>query len=141
MTSDEFTPAFSTAFDPAAASLSTTACDWPVSYAEGSSCTALDTAPDKALFEQMAIDYLSAFTGHAFGLCPAVVRPCREQVARPSTFWGRGPYPAYAAGGGGSGYVPVLVGGSWFNLGCGICGSSCSCTERSRCCQLAVKKR
>lgn len=77
-----------------------------------------------------------AFTGHAltaaseilwqltaqrFGLCRVVLRPCRASCVsesdRGAGWWEFGSYP-----------YPTWIAGSWFNLGCGGCGSGCSCT-------------
>jgi hypothetical protein len=69
--------------------------------------------------ESMAIEFLWMWTGQRFGLCPVTVRPCAT-VERPSTFWGRGPYPR-------PGY------GVWTNLGgCDSCGDRCRCGTPSR---------
>jgi hypothetical protein len=81
------------------------------------------------LYEQMAVDFLRQWTGGVFGLCPVTVRPCRADCdGATSTFFGRGPYPS---GGGMGGYVPALIAGSWYNLSCGACASTCSCDETS----------
>lgn len=100
--------------------------NWTVSYAgcgPSDAAEALDEA-DRATFEGMAVDYLWNWTGQAFGVCPVLIRPCRLAcVEAGSTFWGRGPYPS----GIGAPWQPVQIGGKWFNLSCGVCGSTCSC--------------
>lgn len=105
-------------------------CDWPVDYAGCDTCEALDSLEpaEKERFERMAGELLWRWTGQTFGVCEATVRPCRGDCASAahwaSTFWGRGPYPW---GGPGLGsWVPALIGGEWYNLGCG-CGGTCSC--------------
>jgi hypothetical protein len=79
----------------------------------------------------MATGMLWAWTGQGYGLCEVVVRPCREECNNGyETFWGRGPFtPGYATdkSGGWVGYGPVLVGGQWLNVTCGVCGDNCSC--------------
>lgn len=96
-------------------------CYWPVSYSE---CPSLgpeecwtDTA--RAIYETMAIDYLSAWTGHRYGLCPMVLRPCRTPCPSVGT--------GYGVASDGFVYGPQLIGGQWFNLACGRCGDICSC--------------
>lgn len=140
---DEFSTAFSTAFDaPALPVPEPSACPWPVSYADCTGqCAAYDNWDDpanaQAVFEQMASDLLYAWTNRVYGVCEAVVRPCGGSCAESftgwSTFWGRGPgydptFPAAGGGfGGGAGFYPVLVSGRWFNMVCGCIGT-CQCS-------------
>jgi hypothetical protein len=71
-----------------------------------------------------ATEILFALSGRRFGLCEVTSRPCREDCYDYPYYtnllpWtGQWPYPA-------------LIGGSWFNLGCGGCGNTCSCTTVS----------
>lgn len=127
MSDNEFSPAFSTAFDPAAAAQEPGGCSWPVTYA-GCDADWPDGVDDaaKATFEDMAAWLLAAWTAGRYGTCPVEVRPCRaECLERTSTFWGRGPFPWL---GGATGWVPVLLAGHWYNLRCGACGQvACSC--------------
>lgn len=98
-------------------------CEWPILYPESGPCTGLDGLSDDEtdIFEEMAAEYLWNWTGRRFGLCPALIRPCRRESYQSSTFWGSGPGPATP-------WQPVLVGGQWYNITCGICGTStCSC--------------
>jgi hypothetical protein len=123
---DEFSPAYSTAFDAGDDTTTppvTVDCSWPVSYAACGTCEPLASMPasGQEMFEEMAGDYLRAWVP-SVGLCPVTIRPCRANCPDgDSTFYGRGPYS------GGPGWGPVLVGGSWYNLGCGRCGDTCSC--------------
>lgn len=127
-------------------------CPWPVLYADcGGACDysawGEQAAAAQAVFEQMATDLLWNWTNRIFGACPVVYRPCRSECdgyQAYSTFWGRGPgydptFPRWgtsqgfnSAGGGvggTSGWVPVLIAGDWFNVGCGTCGEArCSCS-------------
>lgn len=82
-----------------------------------------------AQFETMAAEHLWNWTGQNYGLCDVVLRPCRADycggsASRPSTFEGRGPYTSLSSP---FRWGPALIGGRWFNLGCGWCGDSCSC--------------
>lgn len=123
------------------------ACAWPINYAAcgatpgdpdaeppvepSTGCDALDdlTPETREAFEAMAADYLWNATGQRFGVCDVVARPCRSGCdgarAWTSTFWGRGPFPWQGKADGGS-WVPLLIGGQWYNLGC-PCVGSCSC--------------
>lgn len=122
-------------------------CTWPINYAAcgatpgdpnaeppvpaSTGCDALDdlTPEERAVFEQMASDYLFEATDRQFGVCEVVARPCRSNCdgARrwASTFWGRGPFPWLGSIDAGS-WVPLLIGGQWYNLGC-ACAGTCSC--------------
>lgn len=64
-----------------------------------------------------------------FGSCTLTLHPCREECW-PENFanWMYGSWlPTY--GGSSWGYPwPALMGGRWYNLGCGTCGDDCSCT-------------
>lgn len=112
-------------------------CSWPMDY---SACTlparwlAL-TDEERAVYEAMASDYLWQWTGQAFGVCEVVLRPCRVDCPDlPSTFYGSGPYAGGAGVRGGHrgvGWLPVQVGGRWLSLGCGTCGTACTCERPS----------
>lgn len=107
-------------------------CDWPVTYADCAPAepggepvlpAPLDgmTPEQVANFETLATDYLWRFTGHRFGVCEVTIRPCVQGCASGHvTFRGRGPHVQRQWG-------PVLVGGEWYNTGCGRCGDSCGC--------------
>jgi hypothetical protein len=75
------------------------------------------------LYEDMATEYLWRWTGKSLGLCEITVRPCRQDcTSGRSTFTGGGPHVGRSAP-----WTPVLVGGAWFNIGCGLCGDTCGC--------------
>lgn len=118
-----------------------TACEWPVDYShctppgvdagESTGCAVLDGMEDeqRAIYEQAAGDYLWNWTGRLFGLCEVVIRPCRvDPEVRSSTFAGRGPHPSPGSA---SGWIPALIDGQWFNIGCGTCKGSCDCRLNS----------
>lgn len=70
---------------------------------------------------QAASEILWSLTAQRFGLCRVTLRPCRtacvDETARGAGWWEFGSYP-----------YPTWIAGAWFNLGCGGCGTSCSCT-------------
>jgi hypothetical protein len=91
---------------------------------------ALDTITKTAVL-QAAVDYLWNWSGRRFGVCPVVIRPCRESCFDGNTTYrghGRGMgYPGLPWYGG-YGLSPALIGGEWFNLPCGgSCSGPCSC--------------
>lgn len=72
---------------------------------------------------QAASEVLWALSGRQFGLCEITLRPCRKTCDG-------GTWPGFdnwwdAAGGGPR---PLLFDGAWFNITCGSCPGSCSCT-------------
>ena len=100
-------------------------CSWPVVYADcgddGTPALPTDPPPEvRVRAETMATAYLWNWTRQQFGLCEEIVRPCREDCHRPSTWKGAAPQ-----------WRPVLLGGQWFNLTCGSCpppiSGGCSC--------------
>lgn len=95
-------------------------CLWPVSYvncSEDGLPPAIASLPDerREIFEQMAADYLRAWTG--YGLCPVTVRPCRSECTQGISTWNGLPAP----------FTPMLVEGKWYNIACGVCGDDCGC--------------
>jgi hypothetical protein len=101
-------------------------CTWPAIYP--AECAALTDAVDPLIFEQMAIDFLSNWTGGLYGLCPVVIRPCRSDCGGSvDAFWGFGPYTRGSSMPRRGRWGPALIGGAWFNLSCGTCGDDCSC--------------
>lgn len=108
-------------------------CDWPIISCKD--CPSLDDlipddspasgeAPAEVVRQAIldaAVDHLWRWTGQVYGLCTVVTRPCRREC-RP---------PTYETAVDSSAFHPVLIRGEWFNLSCGTCGSSCSCTETS----------
>lgn len=121
----------------------TTACSWPVAYVDcKGGCEDVwgnwaegERAAAKAWFEAQAVELLWEWTGRIYGLCDVIARPCRDDCDGgrdgSSTFWGRGPgydptFPRAGRGPGAGGWMPVMIRGEWFNVGCG-CLSACSC--------------
>lgn len=72
-----------------------------------------------------ATEVLWAMTGMRFGLCNVTLRPCRKDCFTGAA-WSDFGYPWS-----GSYPQPALIGGLWFNLVCGGCGTDCSCTSVS----------
>lgn len=117
------------------------ACDWPIAYKDcppgvrDTPCSTLEklSDDDRERVEKLAVDYLWNFTNRVFGLCTVELRPCKQGVNRlTDTFWGRGPFPMRGDGVGGyTGWFPALIGGLWFNVGCGTCTDACSCAPDS----------
>lgn len=98
-------------------------CGWEISYAMCSDSRDVEflrnTSEEvKSLAEGMATELLDRWTGQVFGPCPVTVRPCRDTTARRSQTF---------AMPGRSRWEPVLIGGKWYNMSCGQCGSSCDC--------------
>lgn len=122
-------------------------CEWPIDYAgcgatpgdqnvvppipASTGVPAIDdlTPEQRAIWERMAAEFLWNWTNRVFGLCEETLRPCSSGCegaeAYRTTFWGRGPFPWQGSGDSGS-WVPVLIGGKWFNMTCG-CVSACNC--------------
>lgn len=72
---------------------------------------------------EAATEVLWGLSGRRFGTCQITSRPCRRECANAYPLIGHwwemtGPY-LYPR--------PALIGGVWFNMTCGGCGSSCSC--------------
>lgn len=100
-------------------------CEWPVDYAECGPCDALTSLPASGIwrFEDMATEYLHLFTQMQFGLCEVTIRPCRQDC-----YEGISTYGIQPGVGGSSRWQPALVGGKWYNLGCGGgCRDNCGC--------------
>lgn len=101
-------------------------CQWPLSFAGcagGTPPAIWAGAPEESrdLFARMAAEYLWRWTGRTLGVCEVTVRPCRQDCPDGrSTFHGSGPSGSLR-------WQPVLIGGEWFNLGCGSCGDACDC--------------
>lgn len=117
-------------------SMRTQPCDWPLLHCGevGGICTSLSALdPTTAAgIEQAATAYLWNWTRRQFGTCPVTIRPCREQCVNGwTTYRGRGGpstnLPWYEGWGP---LNPALIGGQWYNLGCGgSCNSDpCSCS-------------
>lgn len=89
-------------------------------------CAVLPTGSEaiSGTMVQAATEILWARTGMRFDQCVITVRPCRrscfgEQWPFSGSWWEVGTmYPR-----------PVLFDGNWYNVACGDCGDSCSCTR------------
>lgn len=62
-------------------------------------------------------------SGQRFDSCQVTIRPCRKECYGDA--WPRlaGGWWEY-----GSGPYPALINGLWYNIACGTCGTSCSCS-------------
>lgn len=107
-------------------------CDWGVTLPDAEDecgpCGALADLPCSVQQRiiGMAVDLLWRWSGRRFGVCPVSVRPCREGTSTlGSTFWGGEPQAGLLPRVGG--WSPALIGGKWFNIGCGRCASGCLC--------------
>lgn len=93
-----------------------------------------ETPPDEiALIERMlrmSVELLHGMSGRQFGLCPRVVRPCRDEC-------GQRARPVYGYTSGGGLLEPLLDGGKWYNAVCGKCVTDCSC---SNVCQVTLPR-
>lgn len=106
------------------------ACGWEISYSGCSGDTAfLETldADMRTAVEDMATDLLDQWTGGLFGACPETIRPCRAFLPDPHRALRE--FRETATGNGSSPWMPVLIGGRWFNIGCGRCGGTCACLD------------
>lgn len=93
-------------------------CTWDVDYA-GCEWPSGTTEEEKAKFEEIASELLWNWTGRRFGLCPATVRPCRQECTVGLSTYGPPSGPSWR---------PALVGGEWFNITCGAgCTDTCGC--------------
>lgn len=108
-------------------------CGWELPTPEDDSacapCAALDnlTKAERERVESMAIELIWRWTGKRFGICEETVRPCRAECdAYFSTMYGARP-PHLPQ----QGWLPALIGGQWFNIGCGMCSGACSCAPSS----------
>lgn len=97
-------------------------CEWPVDYADCGPCDALASMPvsGQERVEEMATEFLWRWTERQFGTCEGTIRPCRQDCTEGVSTYGRPPA--------GARWTPVLVGGTWYNLGCGAgCRDKCGC--------------
>lgn len=85
----------------------------------------IEAAPITGYAISMATAFLWSATGMRFGLCNVTLRPCRRECFNPwPDDWREWPI-------GSSFPQPALIGGQWFNLICGGCPGTCSCSEVS----------
>lgn len=81
---------------------------------------------------QIATEILYNLSGQIFDQCEFTIRPCRRECNDGAWWGGLGGWGASWAWGGWNFWpMPALIGGNWFNLTCGGCAGSCSCTELS----------
>lgn len=98
---------------------------WPTLWSCDVSCESPEVTGRAVAF---ATEVLWALSGRQFGLCTVTLRPCRDDCLD-GGFW-PGDRPFWSAG---LTYpTPALIGGAWFNLICGACGDSCSCSQLSQ---------
>lgn len=99
-------------------------CSWPIDTA---CCPGWAEDPGEwtdqhILAVQIATDMLWRRSAGRFGLCPELIRPCRRGCTPDSYgtgfLWDRSTFPL----------DPYVVGGKWFNFGCGCGPVDCSCT-------------
>jgi len=74
-------------------------------------------------YVEIASEILWAKSGRQFGVCQNTLRPCREDC-----FGGVWPFQQRWWEYGTTWPYPYWYNGQWFNLGCGGCPGSCSCT-------------
>jgi hypothetical protein len=76
-----------------------------------------------------ATEVLYQLSGQRFSICEFTVRPCRQSCSA-GAFGGWGSWWEWSGYGGGAGAWPMPwnYNGQWFNLTCGQCSGSCSCT-------------
>ena len=107
---------------------------WPVKWP--ASCDLSTASPEiTGIALQAASELLYEMTAQRFGECQVALRPCREEcygsgwVGQGWASWSQ--WPGGGFGGGGGGPTPYWNNGNWYNMGCGQCGSGCSCTAIS----------
>lgn len=103
----------------------TAPCEWPIIGSDD--CDALPSSGISQDIKTAAVAFLWNWTGKRYGLCEVTVRPQRRDCFG-ATYRGAGGHPDTLSG---ASWQPVLVGGEWFNLGCGSCGSVCGCSSVS----------
>lgn len=99
-------------------------CAWPIDLTccPGWPQDPAEWTPQHVLAVEIATDLLWRRTAGRFGLCPELIRPCRRGCT-PDRYgtgflWDRTTFPL----------DPYVVGGKWFNFGCGCGPEDCSCT-------------
>lgn len=96
---------------------------WPIRWVCDVSCESPLVTAQAA---QFATEIVWSLSGRQFGLCTVTLRPCRRDCFEPgwSAGWTRWPLDVTWP-------QPALIAGHWFNLTCGGCGDTCSCTAVS----------
>lgn len=89
--------------------------------------------PVKEMALMAATEILWTRTRRRFGTCTISLRPCRRECGGELALaWLYGSWiPTYGGSWGMGWPYPALVGGRWYNLGCG-CGDDCSCVRLSQ---------
>jgi hypothetical protein len=82
------------------------------------------------LATSMAVNILWALTGRQYGVCPTTVRPCKPMTCKPINlnnivYWDSRLAQRGVGNLGVLGYIPTLVGGEVYNIGCGLCPVEC----------------
>ncbi|UQS95169.1 adaptor protein [Pseudanabaena phage Pam4] len=92
---------------------------WPVDVSCVTDWSSTDYTDDqRALAVALAGETMRMLTGYRVGGCAVQVRPCRAGCGEDQTWrTARGAFP----------WVPVSLGGTWLNVGCGHDGG-CGCT-------------
>lgn len=86
-----------------------------------------EISPESEAITGTAVDFATdvvwALSGRQFGLCEVTLRPCRRDCADSMWLFNELQWP------GTSWPMPQLIGGQWFNIVCGSCHGTCSCSE------------
>jgi hypothetical protein len=132
MTENQFSAAYSTAFDAIVGNIPTplSLC-WPVDWSACSAEVLADLTPtQQALSESLAAQTLRMLTGYRVGGCPTTVRPCNRSCVPGSWLIAPAPSILFAGAYGGSfGFSPYIgPDGAWRNA-CGCRGDGCSCVK------------
>jgi hypothetical protein len=77
-----------------------------------------------------ATEILYMLSGQQFDLCQFTVRPCRDDCGQ--SWLSGGNWWEWGGVGFGGWPTPLLYNGNWYNLTCGNCIGSCSCTAIER---------
>lgn len=99
---------------------------WPLRWPCDVDCESPTVTGQAAAF---ATDVAWALSGRRFGFCDVTLRPCRRECYGAPWPGGWAEWTGWWPGA--SWPYPALVGGQWFNLVCGACGDTCSCSALS----------
>lgn len=101
--------------------------DGPCGWDDPIFCCTLPTGSESASgnWLYMAAEVLDEASAHQFGLCERTVRPCRRECQSGSGSWFEWGFGRFGAG---LWPRPLLYDGQWFNIACGSCSGTCSCT-------------
>jgi hypothetical protein len=103
---------------------------WPVRWSNCERLVDLGSPAVTGDAVAAATHVLWARSGRQFGLCTTTLRPCRRDCYDQMPYgWVEWPGPYGMAAG--TPAWPALVGGAWYNLACGSCSGSCSCSALS----------